>query len=68
MEPLKKMKLRVYRSFAEANDGDDREAAALSPIQHLANAMALIKNLYGYKGGPSKHRRITQIGYAKYSN
>ena len=61
--PKKKWPIRVYRSFEEMNEGDDKEAAALTPAEHLANAMHLIKTLAGYKGGRARERKITYIGY-----
>lgn len=67
MKELKMSKrIRMYKSFEEMNEGDDREAAALTPLQHLSNAMTIIKHLYSYKGGPSLHRRITYIGYGQH--
>lgn len=62
-QPKKKGSIRIYHSFEEANEADDREAAALTPQQHLANAFRLIKVFAGYKGGRSSVRKITHIGY-----
>ena len=68
MEQLKmSRRIRHYHSFTEMNEGDDKEAAALTPLQHLSNAMFLIKLFHGYKSGPARNRRITYIGYGQRS-
>ena len=69
MEPKQnKRRFRFYHSFEEMNEGDAREAAALSAAEHLYNAMYFIKHIYAYKGGPSKYRKIVHISYAQYSD
>ena len=41
-----KRKIRIFKSFEEAEEADANEVAALSPIQLFQNVTMLIKRIY----------------------
>ena len=43
----KKMKLRIFKSFEEANEADAKEAALRTPEQRIKDTVELILRVYG---------------------
>jgi hypothetical protein len=58
-----KRQIKIYNSFEEQQRDEIAYSLSLTPEQRIAEAVRLIKKVYGYKYDPTRKRQIKIISH-----